>query len=141
MGIASRHLPKCLSSAGEVRSNPMYAVTTASCHRRDISDRAGELVAPHRPGGPGKIGHPAQDNRRFTNAVFWTLHTGVTGHDLPSDYGDGGAGGRELYRLCHLVEDGFERFKEWRSAAMRYAKKRHRIWRFAKYGRYPSGPR
>lgn len=71
----------------------MYAVTTASCHRRDISDRAGELVAPHRPGGPGKIGRPAQDNRRFTNAVFWTLRTGDPVRDLPSDYGDDGAGG------------------------------------------------
>ena len=119
----------------------MYAVTTASCHRRDISDRAGELLAPHRPGGPGKVGRPDQDNRRFTNAVFWTLRTGVTGRDLPSDYGDDGAGGmtpvipskrsrkatreyvRELYRLCHLVENGFERFKEWRGAATRYAKK------------------
>lgn len=29
---------------------------------------------------------------------------------------------RDLYQLRHLVENGFERFKEWRGVATRYAK-------------------
>ena len=45
--------------------------TATPAHRRhDISDRAWETIAPHLPGGPGKVGRPAQDNRRFINAVF-----------------------------------------------------------------------
>ena len=43
--------------------------TPAHC-RHDISDRAWETIAPHPSGGPGKVGRPAEDNRRFINAVF-----------------------------------------------------------------------
>ena len=44
--------------------------TTAACHRHDISDRAWETLEPLLPGGPGKVGRPARNNRRFINAVF-----------------------------------------------------------------------
>ena len=63
--------------------------TTASvAHRRyDISDHDWEIVAPHLPGSPGSVGRPAQDNRRFINAVFWILRTGAPWRDLPPEYG------------------------------------------------------
>ena len=44
--------------------------TAAACHRHDSSDRVWNILAPLLPGGPGKVGRPAQDNRRFSNAVF-----------------------------------------------------------------------
>ena len=50
----------------------MPAVAVAPAHRRhDISDRVWEILEPLLPGGKGKTGRPAQDNRRFINAVFW----------------------------------------------------------------------
>ena len=52
----------------------MPAVAVAPAHRRhDISDRVWEILEPLLPGGKGKTGRPAQDNRRFINAVFWIL--------------------------------------------------------------------
>ncbi len=35
------------------------------------------------------MGYPTADNRRFLNAVFWILRTGVPWRDLPPDSGDG----------------------------------------------------
>ena len=52
--------------------------TAAAYHRHDISDRAWDTIAPNLSGGPGKVGRPAQDNRRFINAVFWLLRPGAT---------------------------------------------------------------
>ena len=83
-----------------MRATTTATAATASCHRHDISDRAWELLAPHLPGGPGQVGRPAQDNRRFINAVFWELRTGATGRDLPPDYGDGCAAHRRFSRWC-----------------------------------------
>ena len=66
-------------------------------HRRhDISDRVWNILAPLLPGRKGSVGRPAQDNRRFINAVFWIIRTGApwrdpvssTGQALPPDYGD-----------------------------------------------------
>ena len=45
-------------------------------------------MEPLLPGGPGKRGRPAHDNRRFLNAVCWILRTGAPWRDLPPDYGD-----------------------------------------------------
>ena len=62
----------------------MPAVAVAPAHRRhDISDRVWEILEPLLPGGKGKTGRPAQDNRRFINAVFWILRTGAPWRDLP----------------------------------------------------------
>ena len=65
----------------------MCETAAAAYHRHDISDRAWQILAPKLPGGPGKVGRPAQDNRRFINAVFWVLRTGAPWRDLPPDYG------------------------------------------------------
>ena len=52
------------------------------------SDRVWQTLEPLLPGGKGKVGRPAQDNRRFLNAVFWVLRTGAPWRDLLPDYGD-----------------------------------------------------
>jgi transposase len=62
---------------------------TASHRRHDLSDQLWERLRPHLPGEAGKIGRPAQDNRRFLDAVFWILRTGAPWRDLPPGYGDG----------------------------------------------------
>ena len=63
------------------------ATATAAHPCYDISDRDWEIVAPYLPGSPGRVGRPAQDNRRFINAVFWILRTGAPWRDLPPEYG------------------------------------------------------
>ena len=72
----------------------MCETATAAYHRHDISDRAWNILAPKLPGGPGKVGRPAQDNRRFINAVFWVLRTGAPWRDLPP-------GIQLRHRQCH----------------------------------------
>ena len=72
--------------------------TAAAYHRHDISDRVWNILAPLLPGGPGKVGRPAQHNRRFNNAVFRILRTGAPWRDLPPDYGDGCAAHRRFRR-------------------------------------------
>ena len=43
--------------------------TPTPTHRRhNISDHARQTIAPHLSGGPGKVGRPAGNNRRFINA-------------------------------------------------------------------------
>ena len=50
----------------------------AAAHRRhDLSDKVWEQLRPYLPGGAGKRGRPARDNRLFLNAVFWILRTGA----------------------------------------------------------------
>ena len=73
-------------------------MSAAAYHRHDISDRAWQILEPRLPGGPGKVGRPAQNNRRFINAVFWVLRTGAPWRDLPPDYGDWGNTHRRFIR-------------------------------------------
>ena len=61
----------------------MCETTAAAYHRHDISDRVWNILAPLLPGGRGKVGRPAQDNRRFINAVFRVLRTGAPGATCP----------------------------------------------------------
>ena len=42
---------------------------TAACQCHDISDRVWNILTPMLPGGPGKVGRPAQDNRRSATPV------------------------------------------------------------------------
>ena len=66
----------------------MTTATTTLAHRRhDISGRAGETIAPHLSGGSGKVGRPAEDDRRLINAVFWILRTGAPWRGMPPDCG------------------------------------------------------
>ena len=51
--------------------------TTAACHRHDSSDRAWAILEPILPGGLGKAGRPAQNNRRFNNGIFRVLGAGA----------------------------------------------------------------
>ena len=60
---------------------------TADHRRHDLTDQVWQRLAPYLPGGPGRRGRPAQDNRQFLNAVFWILRTGAPWRDLPPDYG------------------------------------------------------
>ena len=60
-----------------------------AAHRRhDMTDAVWERLRPLLPGGEGKQGRPAHDNRRFIDAVCWILRTGAPWRDLPPDYGD-----------------------------------------------------
>ncbi len=59
------------------------STAAAAYHRHDISDRAWPILEPRLPGSSGKVGRPAQNNRRFINAVFWVLHTGAPGATCP----------------------------------------------------------
>jgi transposase len=45
-------------------------------------------LEPYLPGREGSWGGIAHDNRRFINAVFWTLRTGAPWRDWPPDDGD-----------------------------------------------------
>ena len=100
----------------------MTAATPTPTHRRhDISDRAWDTIAPHLSGGPGKVGRPAEDNRRFSNAVFWILRTGAHWCDLPLDYG-------HWNTTTHRFGDAYT--KRWR-----------RTWRFARYPPWRCGPK
>ena len=61
---------------------------TAAHRRHDMTDGVWERLRLYLPGGAGKRGRPAHDNRRFIDAVCWVLRTGAPWRDLPPDYGD-----------------------------------------------------
>jgi len=62
--------------------------------------RVWQRLEPLLPGGPGKVGRPAADHRRFLNAVFWILRTGAPWRDLPPGYGDWKNTHRRFSRWC-----------------------------------------
>ncbi len=51
-------------------------MTQADYRRHDIKDRAWEKMAAVLPGGEGKVGRRAVDNRLFINAVMWVFAGG-----------------------------------------------------------------
>ncbi len=55
--------------------------------RHDLTDEEWEKIKDHLPGRSGTVGRPAEDNRRFLNAVKWILRTGAPWRDLPPVYG------------------------------------------------------
>ena len=57
-------------------------------HRHDISDKLWKSIEERLPGRTGQTGRPAEDNRRFINAVLWIFRAGAPWRDLPPDYGD-----------------------------------------------------
>ena len=61
----------------------------ASYHRHDICDKVWALMELHLSGQRGQWGGIAQDNRRFINAVFWVLRTGVPGVTCRQIMGNG----------------------------------------------------
>ena len=69
-------------------SRKVRTKTSKSYHQYDISDEVWARLEPILPGRKGATGRMAQDNRRFINAIFWILRTGVPWRDLPADYGD-----------------------------------------------------
>jgi len=88
-------------------------------HRQhDISDRLWEKLEPHLSGTKGSVGRPADDTRTYINGVFWILRTGAPWRDLPEDYGHWKNVHRRfyryLYKLRHLVKNGFLHLKRWR---------------------------
>ena len=48
-----------------------------SYERYDISDSLWALIEPHTIGNEGSRGGSAKDTRKFINAVFWLLRTGL----------------------------------------------------------------
>ncbi len=56
--------------------------------RYELSDDQWTKIKPLLPGRKGSRGRPAQDNRRFMNAVMWIARTGAPWRDLPERYGD-----------------------------------------------------
>ncbi|MDR2677170.1 MAG: IS5 family transposase [Puniceicoccales bacterium] len=57
-------------------------------HRHDISDAAWKKLEPLLLGRREIYRRPAEDNRRFINAVQWIHRTGAPWRDLPPCYGD-----------------------------------------------------
>lgn len=70
----------------------------ADYRRHDIADEEWSKLEPLLPGGPGKVGRPADDNRRFINAVKWIFRTGAPWRDLPPEYGAWKATHTRFYR-------------------------------------------
>lgn len=52
--------------------------------RDDQWERISELL----PGRKGQVGRPAQDNRRFVEAVLYRYRAGIAWRDLPPRLGD-----------------------------------------------------
>lgn len=57
-------------------------------HRHAISDSDWERIRDLLPGGPGRSGWVAADNRLFIDAVLWILKTGAPWRDLPERFGN-----------------------------------------------------
>ena len=59
-------------------------------HRRtgyEITDQQWQRVAHLLPGKEGDVGHTANDNRLFINAVLWIARSGAPWRDLPERFG------------------------------------------------------
>jgi len=52
-----------------------------------LSDDAWEILAPLLPPERGRVCRPAQDNRRYFEAMVWIARTGARWRQLPAEYG------------------------------------------------------
>lgn len=59
-----------------------------SGRRYELTDEQWAKIEPLLPGRRGTPGRPAQDKRRFLNAVMWIARSGAPWRDLPERYGD-----------------------------------------------------
>ena len=61
---------------------------TVAHRRHDMTDEVWERLKPLLPGGEGKKGRPARDNRLLSTPCAGFCATGAPWRDLPPDYGD-----------------------------------------------------
>ena len=66
--------------------------------RHELTDRQWERIEGRIPGKEGDPGRTGQDNRRFLNAVFFVLRTGIQWEDLPERYGNWQTQKKRYYR-------------------------------------------
>src|SRR4051794_25425071 len=66
--------------------------------RHTIKDEDWERIKDLLPGQRGGHGRPAEDNRRFINAVLWIAKTGAPWRDLPEHLGNWNSAWRRFDR-------------------------------------------
>jgi len=69
-----------------------------------LSDEAWEILAPLLPPERGRVCRPAQDNRRYFEAMVWIARTGAQWRQLPVGYGK--------------WNSVFRRYRRWASAGV-----------------------
>jgi transposase len=72
--------------------------------RYELTEAQWRRVEALLPGRAGTVGRPAEDNRRFVNAVLWVVRSGMRWADLPERYGK--------YKSVH------KRFVRWAEAGV-----------------------
>lgn len=86
------------SELSEAEHTPSDELTDAAYHRHDISDSVWQMLVTGLPARKSMWGPDGLADRKFINAVFWILRTGVPWQDLPSDYGKWGSVYRRYIR-------------------------------------------
>jgi len=72
--------------------------------RYELTEAQWRRVESLLPGRSGTVGRPAEDNRRFVNAVLWVVRSGMRWADMPERYGK--------YKSVH------KRFARWAEAGV-----------------------
>ncbi len=72
--------------------------------RYELTEAQWRRVESLLPGRSGTVGRPAEDNRRFVNAVLWVVRSGMRWADMPERYGK--------YKSVH------KRFVRWAEAGV-----------------------
>lgn len=71
---------------------------TAMARRHELTDDQWKWIKDHIPGKKGDPGRTGRNNRRFLNAVFFVLRTGIQWADLPERYGNFETQKKRYYR-------------------------------------------
>lgn len=66
--------------------------------RHELTDEQWKRIKDHIPGKKGDPGRTGKNNRRFLNAVFFVLRTGIQWADLPERYGNFETQKKRYYR-------------------------------------------